>query len=164
MSAVLLAALPGVAPAQGVHLKPVVLHAGAGTSSCVAEVTAPLNFSFDPVLGAGQVATAVVTLICRHPEYLGTIELSPGNANNFSRYRQMWKNGTDSSEVLEYNFYTRSDYRTVWGDGTHGTSVLTVGRTVTSYSAVLFAKLKYPPNPVTAGNYSDSIVVTFNVG
>lgn len=164
MSAVLFAVSVGPASAQGVHLKMLVRRGGLAMSSCIASVTAPPHFSYDPISGADQYTTAIVTLTCRYPELLRTVELSPGHANEFSRYRQMWRNGTDSSEILEYNFYTTNDYTTVWGDGTGGTSVETVNRTVTTYNALLFAKLKYPPGHVSAGEYSDTVTVTFDLG
>ncbi len=75
----------------------------------------------------------------------------------------MWWDGGDGSATLEYNLYTTSGYNIVWGDGTGGSSVKTVGQTVTVYNAMIFAKLAYPQRGVRAGEYSDTITITFNV-
>ncbi len=151
------------AMAQGVRLKAVVHRAGSLTTLCRASVTAPLRFVYDPLSEAGRFATAVVTLTCNPAKLLATIAISPGNANQFSRYREMWRNGTDSSQILEYNFYMTSNYNIVWGDGTGGSSPETINQTVTTFNAVIFAKLQYRQGGVTAGEYSDTVAVTFNL-
>jgi spore coat protein U-like protein len=163
LSAALFAISVAPAPAQGVHLKTVVHQGGSVARPCRASVTAPLKFVYDPFSDIGQFATAVVTLTCNPAQFLTTIAISPGNANQFLRYREMWRNGTDSSRVLEYNFYTTSNYNIVWGDGTSGSSVETINQTVTTYNAVIFAKLQYRQSSVTAGEYSDTVTVTFNL-
>jgi spore coat protein U-like protein len=149
--------------AQGVQLKAVVRHAGSLTSLCRASVTAPLSFTYDPFSDVGEFGTAVVTLTCTPAQLLATIAISPGNANQFLRYREMWKSGTDSAHVLEYNFYTTTNYNIVWGYGTSGSSVEMINQTVTTYNAVVFAKLQYRQIAVTAGEYSDTVTVTFNL-
>jgi spore coat protein U-like protein len=163
LSAGLFALSTPPAAAQGVHLKTVVHQAGSLSTSCRASVTAPLRFTYDPLSDVAQFATAVVTLTCNPARFLATISISPGNSNQVLRYREMWRNGNDSSHALEYNFYTTSNYNVVWGDGTGGSSVETIDRTVRTYNAVIFAKFQYRQSAVTAGEYSDTVTVTFNL-
>ena len=150
------------AAAQGVRLKTVIHHAGAGVP-CRALVTAPLRFAYDPFSGAGGFSTAIVTLSCIRAQLLASVAISPGNANRFGGYREMWRNGTDGSHVLMYDVYTTNGYEAIWGDGTGGSSVQAVNRVVTTFEAVLFAKVQYPQADVMAGEYSDTITVTFNL-
>lgn len=162
-AAALFAVSMSPALAQGVRLKAVVHHGGSLTGLCRAVVTAPLRFVYNPFSDLDQFATAVVTVTCNPAQFLGTIAISPGNANRFSRYREMWKNGTDSSQVLEYNVYTTSNFNLVWGDGSGGSSFQTINQTVTTFNAVIFARLQYRQSSVTAGDYSDTVTVTFNL-
>lgn len=133
------------------------------STSCRASVTAPLTFTYDAFSDVEQSATAVVTLTCNPAQFLATIEISPGNSNQFQRHREMWRNGTDRSHVLEYNFYTTPNHNVVWGDGTAGSSVETINQTIRTFNTVIYAKLQYPQHTVTAGEYSDTVTVTFNL-
>jgi spore coat protein U-like protein len=132
-------------------------------SSCTSSVTVPLRFTYDPLSGTDQVATTVVTLTCTPPQFLETIALTAGNVGQFGRHREMWRNGTDGSDVLEYNLYTSGAYGAVWGDGSDGTAVQVVNRTVATYAALIFARLGYPQRAVSAGDYSDTVTVIFNL-
>jgi spore coat protein U-like protein len=161
--AALFAMTTAPALAQGVQLKTVVRRGGLLTPLCRASVTAPLRFVYDPLSGAGRFAAAVVTLTCTPPQILATISISAGKANQFLRSRQLWRNGSDSSHVLEYNFYTTSNYNVVWGDGTGGSSPEAINRTVTTFNAVIFARLQYSQNGVAAGEYSDTVTVIFDL-
>lgn len=163
VGAALFAASWGAASAHGVGLKAIVHREGAGPMPCRASVTRALSFAYDPLSGTGQVATAVVTLICHPAQYLSTIEISSGHANQFGRYREMWRDGSDGSQVLKYNFYTTAGYNVVWGDGTGGSSPTTVAQNVTTYNALIFARLDYAQSSVAAGRYSDDVTVTFNI-
>ncbi len=164
LSAALFAMSTVPALAQGVHLKTVVHRAGSFVRQCRASVTAPLSFTYNSLSDVEQFATTVVTLTCNPAQLLATIAISPGNTKQFPRYREMWRNGSDNSRVLEYNFYTTSNYNIVWGDGTGGSSVETINQNVTTFNAVIFARLQYRQSAVTAGEYSDTVTVTFNLG
>lgn len=157
----MISTLPALA--AGVQFKTAVRQAGFLSASCRASVTAPLSFTYNPFADVAQSATAVVTLTCNPARFLATIAISPGNSTQFQRFREMWRNGKDRSHVLKYNFYTTPDHSVVWGDGTGGSSLLTINQTIRSYNAVIFAKLQYPQSGVTAGEYSDTATITFNV-
>ncbi len=149
--------------AQGVRLKAVIHHARPNTPPCTAAVTSPLDFLYDSISDVGQFATGAVTITCSPAQFVTTIAISAGNANQFVPYREMWKNGSDSSHILEYNIYTTTNYNIVWGDGTGGSSVKTLDRSVTSFRALVLAELQFPQSAVTAGQYSDVVTVTFNI-
>jgi spore coat protein U-like protein len=120
-------------------------------------------FEFDPFFGTGQLATAIVTLTCTSPRLLATIAITSGHANQFSRYREMWRNGIDSSQAPLYNLYMTSNDNVVWGDGSSGSSPETVNQSVTTFNAMIFAKILYPQAPVAGGAYSDIVTVMFNL-
>ena len=153
-AAALFAVSTAPAMAQGVRLKAVVHRAGSPTTLCRASVTAPLRFVYDPLSGGGEFATAVVTLTCTPPQILATISISAGKANQFLPSRAMWRNGSDSSHVLKYKFYTTSNYNVVWGDGTGGSSLEAINRTVTTFNAVIFEDFNIAKIGVAAGEYS----------
>ncbi|MBV9719135.1 MAG: spore coat protein U domain-containing protein [Candidatus Eremiobacteraeota bacterium] len=151
------------ATAAGVQFRSIVRRGGLPVSSCTSTVTVPLRFAYDPLAGTDQVATTVVTLRCSPPQFLGTIALTAGNSAEFGRRRQMWRNGTDASDTLEYDLYASGNANAVWGDGTDGTTVVVVNRTVATYTALIFARLSYPQRHVSAGNYSDTITMIFDL-
>ncbi len=156
-------ATAGYAQAQSIRLKTVIRHANP-LASCTAIVASPLAFTFDPITGNGQDATGIVALKCAKAQKLDTITITAGNSNSFLPYRQMWKGGAVAAGVLDYNIYTSSAYGAVWGDGTGGSSVLTVNEMLTSYNAIIYAKVPFPQSSVSAGQYSDNVTVTFNLG
>ncbi|TAM09583.1 MAG: SCPU domain-containing protein [Nevskiaceae bacterium] len=148
--------------------------ARAGLLSVTCNVMPPpsVNFgTYDPSSGMSDDVTGGITVNCNGTLTLfgsntvnASIKLSPGKAGNFSPRRM---SGLGSGG-LPYNLYTSGSHSVIWGDGTGGSSVLPMTIALTgilgllasgSATATIYGRIP-PGQAVTAGTYSDSILVT----
>jgi spore coat protein U-like protein len=64
------------------------------------------------------------------------------------------------SDTLNYNLYTSAAMVKVWGDGTQGSSTVSVsGVKNNTPSVIIYGKI-FPLQNVSAGSYSEPLVVT----
>ncbi|HEY5048335.1 MAG TPA: spore coat U domain-containing protein [Rhizomicrobium sp.] len=114
---------------------------------------------YSPGAQTPTTSNGTVDVYCAKPKDIlpsFTVALSAGGAGNFSPRKMSF-----GSAQLNYNIYTTPGYTSVWGDGTSGTSMQSYNSgqdqsnvTFTAYGSVPIAQL------VTAGSYSDTIMVT----
>lgn len=103
-------------------------------------------------------STGSITLYCTGvlPADLFTIELGPGYSGNVGNRHML-----NGSVVLGYNLYWDATRTVVWGNGTNGTSALgplsISDQTPTTWT--VYGRVPAMQN-VSAGDYSDTIVVT----
>jgi spore coat protein U-like protein len=124
----------------------------------------PVNFGlYNPLTPTANVATGTVTMTC--VVLIGlfeswTIELSPGNSNNFTTRKML-----NGASPLSYNLYTSAAYSNVWGDGS-GTTAIISGNALLSIGTSVYPYTVYGRIPAgqdsAAGSFLDTIVVTLN--
>lgn len=65
------------------------------------------------------------------------------------------------SNTLKYQLYQDSGHATIWGNGTNGGSSQNVTADGTQQTLTVYARLLAQSNLPAAGQYSDTVVVTF---
>jgi spore coat protein U-like protein len=117
----------------------------------------PLNPTGDSAVGAWNVTCNAIG--SGSATVAGTLTLSTGFSGSYAS--RTMKSGT---QALKYNIYTSPSYTQVIGDGSAGTFALSDSGTVTAGQTYQINGSFYGFMPalqdVSAGNYSDSIVVT----
>jgi len=72
---------------------------------------------------------------------------------------------TSGGNVLAYNVYTQANHLFIWGDGSFGTAVLNdsygLGLSTVSNNYPIYGRIPAGQN-VSAGNYSDTLIMTIN--
>lgn len=102
--------------------------------------------SLEPLDGVGTVSVNCDTSTSF------TVALSSGSGT--AERRQM----TSGASQLDYNFYTDATRTVIWGDGVSGTTVSATG---TAVDLTVYGRIP-PQQNVTAGAYSDRVVVTIS--
>lgn len=131
-------------------------------ASCTTGASSVSFGTYDPLSGTPLVSAGSVNVSCSlilgFSLFVGyTIALSPGSGSYITR--TMHSGGS----TMIYNMYTTAAFGSVWGDGSAGTTLVADG-----YLLGLGGGLKNYPifsrvpalQPLPAGMYSDSIVVT----
>lgn len=120
----------------------------------------PVGFgSYDPLATAPFDSTGSISVTCNTPPRLTqtvSILLTAGNSGNFAQ-RSMT---STSGAPLLYNLFANASMTEVFGDGSGGSTTLTriVDRD-TPWTATIYGRIPARQN-VSAGTYSDTIVVT----
>jgi spore coat protein U-like protein len=130
-----------------------------GGASCTIE-TRPLSFgNFDPEAGANLDAVAQVIYTCDNQAKKIRIEMTTGNANQFSPRKMTAGTGLD---FLDYNIYLDATRQTIWGQGAYGTDVYYVSNPPNGTSVIVpaYGRIAGRQNPPpTAGQYVDVLTV-----
>jgi len=121
----------------------------------------PVSFiNYDVFSTIPTYSTGTVSVSCNNPGNKPmpvTIAISSGSSGTFNPRLMNAAIGTDR---LNYFIFTDATRTVIWGDGTGGTSIVsnTVSKTA-PWNATLYGSLPQRQN-VSAGNYSDTLVVT----
>lgn len=129
---------------------------------------APINFgNIDPFSSSAvNVTNASVSIACNPSQILTySITLDAGGDGSITPYRHLLLNGSDSSNILNYNLYQGTSAGTIWGN-TIPTGVTRAGKNCNANgnncNEPIFAQIPLPQPTATVGSYSASVVV--NVG
>ena len=139
-----------------------VLSAFAGSTAhaaCNIAVT-PMNFGAYNVFAVAPLrSTGTFSVTCNEaPPPTVTITVGPSGATGVFSPRQMKLSG--GSDMLSYNLFTDSALTQVWGDGVIGGSVLSQKVTKNkAWNALVYGSMPAQQN-VSAGSYSDSLLIT----
>ena len=127
--------------------------------SCTIE-TRPLSFgNFDPEAGANLDAVAQVIYTCDNQAKKIRIEMTTGQANQFSPRRMTAGTGLD---FLDYNIYLDATRQTIWGQGAYGTDVYYVNNPPNGTSVIVPAYGRIPGRQTLSpapGQYIDALTV-----
>jgi len=141
---------------------------------CTLGTGVALNFGTydDSSLVTRDVSTTLSVSCCRtsvpNPT-VGTLSIALGTSAHSGQIntRQM-KNGVNA-DLLSYQLYFRSFGGTVWGDGVTGGSVFTqsvsvsqncsASQAVIPVGSAIFGRI-FVQQPVSAGNYGDTVTIT----
>lgn len=136
-----------------------LLACGSGFAGCGVSVTG-LNFgsynvfSIAPLRSVGSLS---VTCNERHA-LLVTITLGPSANSGVTNPRALRKSG--GTDVLRYNLFIDSAFSQIWGDGITGGGILSQRVTRNApWNALVYGSLPALQN-VSAGSYSDNLLVT----
>lgn len=136
-----------------------LLSQNAQAASCSFTSVIGVNFGTYHVFDSSPLdSTGSITLYCTGVQAMDlfTIELGAGVSGNAAN-RQM----LDGSLVVDYNLYLDASRAVIWGNGANGTSVLgplsVADQTPTTWT--VYGRMPAMQN-VSAGNYSDSVMVT----
>jgi spore coat protein U-like protein len=132
---------------------------GSVHAACSIAVT-PLNFGAYNVFAVVPLrSTGTFSISCNEaPPPNVTLSIGPSAATGIFNPRQMRQSG--GSDALVYNLFTDSAMTQVWGDGITGGNVLQQKVTKNkTWNAIVYGNLPAQQN-VSAGIYSDSLVVT----
>lgn len=110
-------------------------------------------FSSSPLLSAGSVSVRCTGL--GSGIELVSVALSTGGSGSFQP-RTLFR----GSDRLNYNLFLDAGHSQIWGDGTGGT-LRYVSVSKNPVTLTIFGQIP-PGQDVTAGTYSDTIVVTVN--
>lgn len=128
-------------------------------AACSMAVT-PMNFGAYNVFGVAPLrSTGTFSVTCNEaPPPTVTLTVGPSSTTGLFNPRQMKQSG--GSDLLSYNLFTDSALTQVWGDGVTGGSVLNQKVTKNkAWNALVYGSLPAQQN-VSAGGYSDSLLVT----
>jgi spore coat protein U-like protein len=119
-------------------------------------VTLPVAFgTYNPVSATPTDSVGTIYYFCQGGAS-PVISVSAGSAGSFSP-----RGMVAMADVLAYNLYADAARTVVWGDGTSGSvtvpGVTSAGLVTTSIYGRIFAL-----QSVSAGNYSDTLIVTIN--
>lgn len=133
--------------------RPVVLQA-----NCTIAAT-PVIFGVYDVFAPGALnSTGNVTYRCSLLTVAISIELSAGSSGAFAT--RTMRSGT---QTLAYNLYRNAAATAIWGNGSPGTQRYEAALPPLNTDVVLTVYGRVPPRQsVSAGTYSDTIVVTIN--
>ena len=125
--------------------------------------TTPVYFvNYDVFSLSPAYSTGIVAVSCNAPPQnplAVTISINSGGSETFNPRQMMAATGSDR---LNYFLFTDASRTVIWGDGTGGTSTVTnmVTKNV-PWNATIFGMLP-PRQNLSAGNYSDTLLVTVN--
>lgn len=132
----------------------------AAHAICVLDAVSGMAFgSYDVYSSAPLETSGTITVRCLVSLFV-TVEVSKGSSTSFANRTMALPGGTGTK--LNYNLYRNAGRTQIWGDGTSGT---------TKYGPVLvlISTINIPiygsipaGQDVTAGSYSDTVVVTLN--
>jgi spore coat protein U-like protein len=135
------------------------LVAGGATgveAACTISATGVSFGAYDVYNVSSTDSTGSVTYRCGNTDKDITITISKGSSSTFSP-RTLKK----VSESLNYNLFRDAGYTLIWGDGTLGTSTYFLRNPPNNTDVVLTVYARTPAaQDVSAGSYSDSVVVT----
>ncbi|MBH0200187.1 MAG: spore coat protein U domain-containing protein [Nitrospira sp.] len=136
-------------------LTPFAAHAAVKCSVTTVGVAFGLYdvFSSSPLLSAGSVSVRCSGLGTGTEQV--SISLSTGGSGSFNP-----RTLSQGSERLNYNLYLDPGHTQIWGNGTGGT-VRHVSVSKNPVTLTIFGRIP-PGQDVTAGTYSDTIVVTID--
>jgi len=134
-----------------------------GTYCTLPSSTALAFGPYNPVSGSPTTAIASVVVTCYATLSIATnitfvLTLSPGNSGNVNN-RTM----TGSTNNLPYNVYETASYTTVWDNvtGVNGVIPLSTLGVLTSGTATVYGYGRIlASQPVAAGSYADSLMIT----
>jgi spore coat protein U-like protein len=123
--------------------------------TCKGLSTSPVAFgSYNPVSATPTDSVGTISYFC--PGALSpVISISAGGAGSFS------PRGMVGADVLGYNLYTDAARTVVWGDGTSGTVTAPGVVSTNPATANIYGRI-FPLQNVSAGSYSDTLIVTIN--
>jgi spore coat protein U-like protein len=131
----------------------------ARAASCSFTSIVGVNFGTYQVFDTSPLdSTGSITLYCTgvQPMDLFTIEIGPGSSGSASSRYML-----NGSVMLNYNLYLDASRSVIWGDGSGGTSALgplsVADQTPTTWT--VYGRIPATQN-VSAGNYSDTVLVT----
>jgi spore coat protein U-like protein len=133
-----------------------VVMALAGASPALADCTisasGPVFGTYEPSAPLPLDAAGTIQFSCTSP---ALVTISTGSSGTYA-VRTM----RSGDSTLGYNLYTHANRNQVWGDSTGGTAVRNVG-VGSRQSVPIFGRIP-PSQDVAAGEYSDTLMVTFN--
>ncbi len=146
---------------RGVTLLLLLLLAAApAAAQCTLSSTGVSFGTYDVFDPSPLASTGGITYFCGPPNLPIEVHLGTGGSGSFLPRRM-----ANGAERLAYNLYLDPAGTLIWGDGTGGTSVLTgttgppgppSGRT---FTVTIYGRVP-PEQDVTAGVYTDTVVVT----
>lgn len=117
--------------------------------------------NYDSIGNQHRDTTTTISITCSGNigEPVGyTISLSSGSGSYLNRHLN------SGSSVLIYNLYTDISRSQVWGDGTAATTTVsdsyTLNASPTTRDHTIFGRIPAGQTQVTAGAYSDNVVIT----
>jgi spore coat protein U-like protein len=122
--------------------------------------TTPVSFiNYDVFSLSPAYSTGTVSVRCNNPDKKPipvTIAIDSGSSGAFNPRQMKQTTGTDR---LNYYLYTNASRTVIWGDGTGGTSTVINNVSKNSpWNAIISGTIPQRQN-VSAGNYSDIVVV-----
>lgn len=133
--------------------------ATAKADPCKLTTIGGINFgNYDPLSPTRLSTMGSFGYSCPPGQGSPLITISAGTWGNFAS--RAMQNPADPASLLQYNLYTDASCTLIWGDGSNGTSTQ-VGPPGQNQTIPVFACLP-PLQNVSAGTFSDTVVVTFN--
>jgi len=134
----------------------VVAGATGVEAACTISATGVSFGAYDVYNASPTDSTGSITYRCGNSDKDITITISKGTSSTFSP-RTLKK----VSESLDYNLFRDAGYTLIWGDATPGTSTYFIKNPPNNTDVVLTVYARVPATQdVSAGSYSDSVVVT----
>jgi len=134
----------------------VVAGATGVEAACTISATGVSFGGYDVYNASPTDSTGSITYRCGNADKDITITISKGSSSTFSP-RTLKK----ASESLNYNLFRDAGYTLIWGDSTPGTSTYFLKNPPNNTDVVLTVYARVPATQdVSAGSYSDSVVVT----
>jgi spore coat protein U-like protein len=131
----------------------------ARADACKLESVGGINFgNYDPLSSTTLHTVGSFGYGCPPGQGGPEITISPGLWGTFAS--RAMQNPGDPVGLLQYNLYLEAACLTVWGDGTNGTSTQ-IGPAGRGQTIPVYACMP-PLQNVSAGTFSDTVVVTFN--
>jgi spore coat protein U-like protein len=142
----------------GLFAAAALLLAAAGSARaapCFVFATGVAFGNYNPVSATPTDSTGNIFYYC--PQTLPpVISISAGNSGSFSpRFMTL------APDQLNYNLSADAARTVVWGDGTGGSSTVVGSNAPTIVTATVYGRA-FPLQSVGAGNYTDTLLVTFN--
>lgn len=128
-----------------------------GAVTCTVS-TVPVAFgSYVPSLGTPTDGVGTININCDKAPASNPISISAGRSGSFTS--RTMSNGKSN---LSYNLYTSAARTQVWGDGTGGSAKVSYGGGgAKTFAITVYGRITALQN-VTAGSYSDSLLVTIS--
>lgn len=125
-------------------------------AACVVSTVGVSFGTYDTQSAAPGDAVGALTINCPtgRPDLFATVSSGTGSSGNFNA-REMVSPGS----MLQYNLFTDSTRTQIWGDGSSGSVTVTVPVVSRWGSQNIYGRIP-AGQLVTAGTYSDTVVVT----